>query len=908
MSRKIAQNVLNRHLRRRAGDIPKTVERYVKEHKEQGMEEDKAWAVAWSRYCVAGTTLIPTERGLVSVSDIYANSQGQKVIHSDGVEARKSELMVASKSGRSVSSHIIHTGKKAVMDVETKHGYKLTSTPDHQILVLNEKNYGTEWVDVQDSLGRYAILPTQGVWGTKTVLPKFHYKANAWNNVVPLKQPTEMSPELARMLGYLVSEGSVTDEGVEFSNTNSKVIQDFVRCSTAVFGQEPIVEWRDRSEDNWKDCGKVRLRTRWYSEFFTLIGLPPGVAQDKEVPHVILSAPKRFVREFLVGFVEGDGYTGDVDHQNRIDLSTSSDTLARQLHLLLLNFGLPSTLEHTKRGYFNVRIHSKPMAKRYVERVGTAFKKVAISGKRSRKRGSEFEMVPASSLLELGSKIRTAFPGTKRVSLSKILRNWDALEASRGSDGIVDNIRALIDNKYLFDKITDVKSSGQVDVFDLSVPSDTSFVANGLVAHNCKYKYPNSPRCKQKDYFPGRKNSSLNMGNSSRTTKIASHIALRCMGGSLKQAINMDYYDQQKEVPWLFMETDPYSYAISELRKPLVRWQEFEEDKGAIFRAYSEMHPDLKKALDDANRKVMSGPIVAWRREPSGRFPSNMGGMSLHLEVEPHLAKQSYAFDELQPYLVKPSDVLIHPDIPDNPLGKGRWAWERELILKPGASPKLLGESKKQKLLQQIAKRASLTKVVASRYIEALSINLSDRFRDRFLGRLKAYIRRGLSPFPSMSPQRAESKLAQELVEAVKPMLRGGETLSIPNAHEFVRSLVRSADFTLGQQAFDILGDRADRNLKGRLTNLLEKMAEGLASDPSSGPAKAQKKAVRLLVRELGLEEWEAQQTLDQIGSALNIEIPMASDQINLLLASYLESSSRAARKNTKRNSTLKGS
>lgn len=33
-------------------DIPKTVERYVDEHQEeQGMDEDKAWAVAWSRYC-----------------------------------------------------------------------------------------------------------------------------------------------------------------------------------------------------------------------------------------------------------------------------------------------------------------------------------------------------------------------------------------------------------------------------------------------------------------------------------------------------------------------------------------------------------------------------------------------------------------------------------------------------------------------------------------------------------------------------------------------------------------------------------------------------------------------------------------------------------------------------------------
>lgn len=34
-----------------AGKIPADVERYVKEHKDQGADEGKAWALAWSRYC-----------------------------------------------------------------------------------------------------------------------------------------------------------------------------------------------------------------------------------------------------------------------------------------------------------------------------------------------------------------------------------------------------------------------------------------------------------------------------------------------------------------------------------------------------------------------------------------------------------------------------------------------------------------------------------------------------------------------------------------------------------------------------------------------------------------------------------------------------------------------------------------
>lgn len=37
--------------KRSGGDIPKDVERYVKEHTEQGSDESKAWALAWSRFC-----------------------------------------------------------------------------------------------------------------------------------------------------------------------------------------------------------------------------------------------------------------------------------------------------------------------------------------------------------------------------------------------------------------------------------------------------------------------------------------------------------------------------------------------------------------------------------------------------------------------------------------------------------------------------------------------------------------------------------------------------------------------------------------------------------------------------------------------------------------------------------------
>ena len=45
-----------------------------------------------------------------------------------------------------------------------------------------------------------------------------------------LRYPTEMTPELARLLGYLVAEGSVEQERFRFSSADPEVMADYCRC------------------------------------------------------------------------------------------------------------------------------------------------------------------------------------------------------------------------------------------------------------------------------------------------------------------------------------------------------------------------------------------------------------------------------------------------------------------------------------------------------------------------------------------------------------------------------------------------------------------------------------------------------------------------------------------------------
>ncbi|MCX5713624.1 MAG: helix-turn-helix domain-containing protein [Candidatus Omnitrophica bacterium] len=65
-----------------------------------------------------------------------------------------------------------------------------------------------------------------------------------------IKLPRQMTPAIARFLGYLISEGRTTKENqVWFVNEDEKMVSDFVACSREAFGVEAKVF-------NYKKCAK----------------------------------------------------------------------------------------------------------------------------------------------------------------------------------------------------------------------------------------------------------------------------------------------------------------------------------------------------------------------------------------------------------------------------------------------------------------------------------------------------------------------------------------------------------------------------------------------------------------------------------------------------------------------------
>lgn len=136
--------------------------------------------------------------------------------------------------------------------------------------------------------------------------------------------PQRLTGELARLLGYHVSEG----RNGFIANTDREVLEDIVACASKLFSEACIV-----ATPTGVDMMKHQVQF-----FFDRVGCTlAGSSATKEIPMLIRQAPKNLVVEFLKALFEGDG---GVEGTSRITYCTISQKLSAQLSAILLNLGI----------------------------------------------------------------------------------------------------------------------------------------------------------------------------------------------------------------------------------------------------------------------------------------------------------------------------------------------------------------------------------------------------------------------------------------------------------------------------------------------------------------------------------------------------------------------------------------
>ena len=387
------------------------------------IEEHPDHRILATNPCVTGDTLISTENGLVTAEELYEQGVARDVV----VDGRRSEERVKE------ASSVYRTGEKEVYRLTTEEGYELRLTADHRVMTDDG------WVEAGnlDPGDTVHIQNRKGEFGDHG------------------------SAAEGRVLGWLVGDGHLKqdeeravlnfyDEDTELSGRFAEDLNEVVHDPLGNANYGVGVSDISRS-NNYRGVQAVeqRIRSARLYEYADRAGLTEGKLQ---VPRAVRRGSEEMARGFLQALFTADGHVeGTPETGLSVRLTSVNPDLLRGVQRLLTNFGVRSQLyEDPKTG---------DRAELPDGHGGT----------------TEYETSSSHQLSVSSAHLRTfeAEIGFLRADKSEQL------------SGALDSYSCGPHTGRFEATVDAVEVDGTEDVYDLTEPDTESFVANGVVVHNC---------------------------------------------------------------------------------------------------------------------------------------------------------------------------------------------------------------------------------------------------------------------------------------------------------------------------------------------------------------------------------------------------------------------------------------
>jgi ribonucleoside-diphosphate reductase alpha chain len=303
-----------------------------------------------------------------------------------------------------------------------------------------------------------------------------------------VRVPGEMDADLAELVGYYMGDGSLHAKGITLcvADTDLDVAERLRILSKELFDLEPAV----RQCEGYQEVNLTSVRfARWWQAAGFATELPgvdhTGKGWTPRVPASIRETNDPVVyAAFLRGVFEADGTV----LEGVPSVSTSSDLFAEDLRGLLLSLGIATTTRRTTSDWggpvFQVRLRNADHAMIFDEVAGFISERKAkllvcvepdpsAEGDRVQlPRGLWDELVP------VGHEYRDAVTQSIRKTggVARMLARRIFAETFDSRLG-----RALA---YVFEPVAANEDGGVQPTYDLSVPENVTYVANGFVSHN----------------------------------------------------------------------------------------------------------------------------------------------------------------------------------------------------------------------------------------------------------------------------------------------------------------------------------------------------------------------------------------------------------------------------------------
>ena len=421
------------------------------------------------RYCITGDTRVATAAGTIrldAIAELVAESE------------REVDLGVLDRLGRPVhASRLFHSGEHPTRRVTTREGYEVTGTRNHPLLCLVE------------------------LAGVPMLLWKLVEEIEPGDRVLIARTPRPVETSIdhrerqtALLLGAFVAEGFVSSRRAGFNNVDPEFFAATLAAFDEIVGGRRYVSKRTIASGSVLHELDVQNLEALHSS--ALAELAGRSSRGKEIPERVWSGSQAFKRVFLQALFTGDGSSSLLPRKSiQVSYSTYSERLAKDVQLLLLEFGVISRLCRYAKGELKVVITNRRDARLFARNVG-------FLGAKQRKLDGELAEVPASS----SALSRDHVPFVADYIRSDCESRWvdkdwlrrhnvDRVERwEHHGTAILERIRSgevkavvepLVTGDYYYAEVVSVEDAGVQAVYSLRVDTDDhSFLTNGFVSHN----------------------------------------------------------------------------------------------------------------------------------------------------------------------------------------------------------------------------------------------------------------------------------------------------------------------------------------------------------------------------------------------------------------------------------------
>lgn len=431
--------------------------------------------------CVVGDTLVSSERGLLPIADLYVGEQPDTF--------RSLALHVASLQGTQLTSHFYFGGIKPTQRVKLADGHEITGTPNHRLYVGTPE--GLMWKRLDELVpGDYVALKIGAqLFGTDVPLHGFQQSTMRSGYQKTISVPPSMNPILAHFIGSYMAEGCMVHYTVRITNNEEGVLERLREESKLLFGLDGNITPQGKN-----NALTLQINSKSLCELLRFLGCE-GNASQKTIPWSILQSS----REGMVAFLSGlylDGFITDT----KVAICLASQKLIQQLQIVFDNFGVQTWITvrhnaHYDRDYYELNAHGQEAQRilRLLTFDEAHKRECTLKLLRREFKHDKSDIIP----VEARKAIFTDASRTVRYrhhSYSQVLTqdhegrmlSWSGLRRLANDPEVLltPSLREIWQESLHFRRVIAVEDSGEQPVYDLSVPSTTAFVGNGIVNHN----------------------------------------------------------------------------------------------------------------------------------------------------------------------------------------------------------------------------------------------------------------------------------------------------------------------------------------------------------------------------------------------------------------------------------------